>query len=499
MDTNPIIKLDYPDVDAIRIDDTFYMISTTMHFFPGGEILKSKDLINWEHVSFVYDTLDGTKAQKLEDGANIYGKGMWAASLRYNKGMFYVVFVCNDTQKTYLYRSTSITGPWTKSNIEGFYHDSSLLFDEDRVFIVYGNRQIYLTELDSELKGPKEGGVHKVIIKDTDTVSLGYEGSHFYKINGKYYIFLIHSKEGKWFRAQSCFTSDTVDGEYIGKDILEYDMDYCNQGIAQGGIVDTKDGKYYAILFQDRGAVGRIPVLIPMVFENDFPKLLKDEIKELKNVKNLNEKMTPQLEGMLFLLASSDDFTTSGPSFGLNSFWQFNHEPELSLCNNDLVKGTWTVRTASLVSKLTEAKNMITQRLFFPACHVEVTVDASEINEGDYAGLCVLQGAYAFAAVTKEDGNYYLVMHSNECNNSELMSYEYTEYEKERIPLSTPLVTLSFDADFMNMKDTVKFNIGPEHKMYFKLDHFAGNRAGLFIYSTKKVGGSATFTHFVLE
>lgn len=492
MNVNPIIKLDYPDVDAIRVDDTYYMISTTMHFFPGGEILKSKDLINWEHATFIYDRLDSTPEQKLENGQNIYGKGMWAASLRYHNGIFYVVFVCNDTQKTYLYTSKSISGPWAKSNIEGFYHDSSLLFDDDRIFIVYGNRQIYLTELDSELKGPKEGGINKVIIEDSKKTPLGYEGAHFYKINGKYYIFLIHSKEDRWFRTEACFVSDTVDGEYTGKDILENDMGYCNQGIAQGGIVDTKDGHYYAILFQDRGAVGRIPVLIPMIFENDFPKLLEDEITNINIQYDTNvRKCIP--------LSSSDDFNEEGPSFGLKSFWQFNHEPDLSLCSIDLKKGTWTVTTQNTVTCLTQAKNMITQRLFWPSCHVEVTVDASMLNDGDYAGLCVLQGAYGFSAITKDNGEYFMVMHSNECNSSEMMSYEYTEYEKERIPLTSPVATLSFDADFMNMKDTVKFNIGPSHKMYFKLDHFAGNRAGLFIYSTKKAGGSATFTHFVLN
>ena len=87
-DVNPITKLDYPDVDVIRVENTYYMVSTTMHFMPGCEILRSYDLIHWEHATYVYDRLDGTSGQRLEENENIYGKGMWAASLRCHKGIF---------------------------------------------------------------------------------------------------------------------------------------------------------------------------------------------------------------------------------------------------------------------------------------------------------------------------------------------------------------------------------------------------------------------------
>ena len=76
-DVNPITKLDYPDVDVIRVENTYYMVSTTMHFMPGCEILRSYDLIHWEHATYVYDRLDGTSGQRLEENENIYGKGMW--------------------------------------------------------------------------------------------------------------------------------------------------------------------------------------------------------------------------------------------------------------------------------------------------------------------------------------------------------------------------------------------------------------------------------------
>ena len=86
-----------------------------------------------------------------------------------------------------------------------------------------------------------------MIFKDTDEIGLGYEGSHIYKINGKYYVFNIHWPS---MRSESCFVADSLTGEFTGKDVLADDMGYLNQGVAQGGIIDTPDGKWYAVLFR---------------------------------------------------------------------------------------------------------------------------------------------------------------------------------------------------------------------------------------------------------
>ncbi|MBQ0000372.1 MAG: family 43 glycosylhydrolase [Clostridiales bacterium] len=492
---NPLLRLDYPDPDVIRVGDTYYMVSTTMYFMPGCEILRSYDLINWEHAAFVYDYLDSTPAQKLENGQNIYSRGMWAASLRYHEGRFYVMFVCNDTRKTYLYTADSIEGPWKKSYVEGFYHDCSLLFEDGRVFVVYGNRTIHLTELKADLSGPKEGGLNRVVVRDSDEAPLGYEGTHFYKINGKYYLFFIHSLVGRCMRAEACFVSDSLEGEFTGGDVFVDDIGYCGQGVAQGGIVDTPEGDWYAILFQDRGAVGRIPVLVPVKWEGDQPVFCTDR-ETLLNPVTVSTRPGYVYEK----LADSDDFSEGdGPSFGLRSIWQFNHEPDLSLVELDTKAKTWSVRSGSLSDSVTQAKNTITQRLYYPGTHCEVTVDASGIKEGDYAGLAVLQTAYGFVAVTRRDGDLYLVMQEKTAADGAMTSYQYTFSECAAVKLDSPVVRLSFDADFTDMRDEVRFQIGPSHKMYFKLDTFTGNRAGLFLCSTKETGGKAVFSDFVLN
>lgn len=502
---NPITRLDYPDADVIRVEDTYYMVSTTMHFMPGCEILRSYDLRNWEHAAYVYDTLDGTPGQKLVGEENIYGKGMWAASLRYHRGTYYVCFVANDTHRTYLYTAKQIDGPWKKQSVEGFYHDCSLLFDEDdRVYIAYGNTDIYITELKDDLSGPLEGGLHRLAVSDAGHPSLGYEGTHFYKINGKYYLFFIHSRRDCWRRTEACFVSDSLTGEFVGGDVLEDDRGYCGQGVAQGGIVDTPDGKWYAMLFQDSGAVGRIPILIPVSWKNDYPVFGENgKIPEEFPVESTRPgyRYRPLVE--------SDDFRGE-----MKPCWQFNHEPDRGLICQDKEKGIWQVRTDKVCSGLTQAKNVITQRMAYPGCAGEVTVDGSRLGEGDYAGLCALQGCYGFVGLTRRKGRLYLTVRTVEPEDTSmapLTGEESLDRERAAILLEEETVRLKLEVDFTMMRDTASFyyrsadaergnawiKVGADHKLYFKLDHFAGCRFGLAVYSTEEAGGSAGFRDFV--
>ena len=537
---NPITKLDYPDPEVIRVGDTYYMASTTMYFMPGCEILRSDDLVNWEHATCVSDVLDGTAAQRLDGKENIYGCGMWAASLRFHEGVYYVCFVANDTQKTYIYQSKDIYGPWEKYTLEGFYHDNSILFDDDgKIYIVYGNTDIYLKELkfDASMHLTDVGtDSEKLILSDKNEVYLGYEGSHFYKINGKYYIFLIHMPKSTGRRTEAVFVADKPEGPYYGKDVMDDDRGYRNSGVAQGGIVDTPSGKWYGILFQDSGAVGRIPCLMPVNWgkmttdegkEVDFPAFGSDgKIPEEFEIEDLK----PGYE--YAPLVSSDDFKTdytasSSVGYGFKPCWQFNHEPDLSLVKRDLEKGTVTITTDKISSNLVQAQNILTQRTLFPGCEGGVTVDASELKDGDYAGLCLLESNYGFIAVTKRDSSYYLVMGKREIETKDIWGERRDDEpfeEVECIPLESPVVTLYAGVCFDSIKvqrnehssliphadDTVSFFYAPDsahlehmkkpgsdHKLEFKLDHFTGVRFGLFIYSTKETGGCARFSDFI--
>lgn len=499
-ESNPMIPLDYPDPDVIRVEDTYYMVSTTMYFMPGCEILRSYDLKHWEHACYVYETLDSTPAQRLEGDQNIYGQGMWAASLRYHAGTFYVCFVANDTHKTYLYQTKDINGPWQKQEIEGFYHDPSLLFDEDdRVYIVYGNTEIKITELNDTLTAPKAGGLNRTIIKEEGNTQLGYEGSHLYKINGKYYLFLIHSLPDRWRRTECCYMADSLEGEFVGGEVLNDDRGYRSSGVAQGGIVDTPDGNYYAVLFQDSGAVGRLPILVPVCFDGDQPVFGVDgRIPE-----KIDYPASTKPQHVYAPLYGDEDFTGQ-----LHSYMQFNHEPDQSLICQDMEKGTWTITTDKVVKQLTQAKNTLTQRMPYPGGMACLIVDGADLKEGDFAGLSGLIGQYSFVGLTRKDNQLKMAVIRK--------SQEELQVEILEDKLETSSVRLIMQADFTEEKDEVSFyyknrkvmpdgsirdgfrvhGIPGAHKVSFTLDHFTGLRAGIVMFSTKEAGGKATFSNF---
>lgn len=510
---NPIIWSDYPDPDVIRVDDTYYMISTTMHFMPGGVILRSFDLINWEILTYVYEELDHTDAQCLVGDESIYGKGMWAASLRYHKEKFYVCFVCNDTGKTYLFQSKDIMGPWEKQTIKGFYHDCSLLFDEDdRVYIVSGNSKIQLTELNKELTEPKVGGISRVLVEEKGNVRLGYEGAHFYKINGKYYLFLIHWPiDGFGRRTEACFVADSIESEFIGKDVLDDDMNYHNLGVAQGGIVDTPQGEWYAMCFQDHGAIGRIPVLIPVRFENDFP-VFGDHGK----ISHSLVVNSTRPEYVYKPLWENDDFEYTLDENGkvhLKNIWQWNHTPDYKHWSITNHPNALRISSGKLSPNVTLAANTLTQRMVGPVTNATVTVDGSLLKNGDFAGICALQGCYRLIALTKENDSYFLVIIGKEFTEEEGIwgpkggdRQEGKEYK--RIPISHSKITLKLIANFEDNIDEVEFfyeenksfiKLGETLKLYFRLDHFTGCRVGLFMYSTKTIGGTADFSNFLMD
>lgn len=283
--TNPVIYSDVPDLDVIRVEDNYYMVSTTMHLSPGMPIMKSKDLVNWEIVNYCYDILDDSDELSLRNGKEAYGDGTWAASIKYHDGKFYVSASSQTTGKTYVFSTTDIeNGVWKKSVLDGYNHDLSLLFDDQEdgthIYMFTGSGSVHVRELQEDAEGNvtyKDGGLDKTIIENAnygEDINLKAEGAHAYKINGKYYIFMIQWPNGEK-RQEICWRSDSLTGVWECKLMLDTGIEVDGQmdgaGVAQGGIVDTPDGDWYAPLFQDHGAVGRIPMLAKVTWEDDWP------------------------------------------------------------------------------------------------------------------------------------------------------------------------------------------------------------------------------------
>ncbi|WP_099203855.1 glycoside hydrolase family 43 protein [Scatolibacter rhodanostii] len=508
MENQFITFADYPDPDVIRVEDTYYMVTTTMYFMPGCEIFRSYDLVNWEHACYVYETLDDTPAQMLDGEQNIYGQGMWAASLRYHKDTFYVCFVANDTHKTYLYTAKDITGPWRKQYIEGFYHDNSILFDDDRkVYIMYGNKDVYITELNSDLTAPKEGGFHQCILSDAEKVPLGYEGSHLYKINGKYVAMVCHMPVVNEARkVQSCFVSDSLSEPFSGGIVISDNRGFRNYGVAQGGLVDTPEGQWYSMLFQDVGAAGRIPVLCPVQWKNGFPVFGDYGFVPSQVV---CESTHP--DHAYAPLYNSDDFVY--PPLGskeicLKQGWQWNHNPNHDLWSITEKPNALRICTGKLCTNMTQAINTLTQRMLFPQCTATVHVDGSGLKNGDFAGFAALQGCYGMLAIEKQEEKFFLTLLTNPPQDKSIWGNKTKNQPgvvTERIEIDTPNVSMKITADFGETRDFARFYyhdrehwvpFGQPFELFFKLDHFTGCRFALSVFSTQQAGGYAEFSSF---
>src|SRR4051812_5442488 len=150
---NPLIFADVPDMSMVRVGDTYYMSSTTMHMSPGVPIMKSKDLVNWQLINYAYDTLASMDELNLTNGKSTYGRGSWASSIRYHNGTFYVSTFAQTTGRTHIYSTKDIEkGPWKAVSFRPSYHDHSLFFDDDgKVYLIYGGGKLRIIELNDDL------------------------------------------------------------------------------------------------------------------------------------------------------------------------------------------------------------------------------------------------------------------------------------------------------------------------------------------------------------
>lgn len=513
--SNPVIFADVPDIDFIRVDDAYYMVSTTMHLSPGCPIMKSYDLVNWEIVNYVFNTLDDADNLALRNGEHSYGKGQWAASIRHHNGIFYVGFLSYSTGKSYIYYTKDIeNGRWERFVFDEGFHDMSLLFDEDgRVYIIYGGGDIWCVELEKDLSAVKPETKRKIISDAGFTPGCLAEGAHAYKINGYYYIFIITWPSGGR-RTQLCYRSKSLDGDWEMKVILDDNLGFRNDGVAQGGIIDSADGNWYCLLFQDHGAVGRLPVLMPMTWEDDWPvvgidgkapKTAEIPVKgmERKGIVTSDEFINSQIVRSYHSFADSLEAAGENDYNGSNLLpeWQWNHNPDNRLWSLTEREGYLRLKTGTVCRSVTQARNTLTQRTFGPECSAYIRLDVANMKDGDVAGLSAFAERYGYVGVKMENGKKYIVMARYDDNDS-----VEKEFEKERTELAGNEVFLRVDCDYNNAADKAYFyysldgeswtKIGDTLQMNYYGLHFMGYRYAIFNYATEQAGGYVDVDYF---
>lgn len=477
--TNPVVPFDFPDVDIIRVDDTYYMLSTTMFVFPGVPLLKSKDLVNWEYCTNIIKRMDYSPCYDL-DGCDRYAHGQWAGTLKYNNGKFYVMFNTLN-EGGFICTATNPEGEWEIKRLDRGFHDCGLFFDEDgKIYVAHGYNKIYLTELDSEFKAVSED---KLVY--TGDIRPGLEGSHVYKLNGYYYLYSTYGGEDGF---QVALRSKKIWGPYEQKVVLnETDRTNVNFGIHQGALIQTQTGEWWTMLFIDIGPLGRVPSLQPVTWVDNWP-VAGVNGRAVTTYKKPNVGKTYPIKS----LPTSDEFNDK--TLGMQ--WAWNHNPDSTKWSLTKKKGYLRIATVKVVPDFLSALNTLTQRPFIkydqkiPTTAV-TKLEVDKMKDGDVAGLCVFQDPYAYIAIKQINGVKYMEMVNNGT------TIDSVAIKSSVVYLRSNASNASKKANFEYSTDNKKFvSLGNELAMRFSLKVFTGNKFCLFNYATKETGGYVDFDWF---
>ena len=539
--TNPLFYDEFSDPDILRVGDDYYLAGTTMHTVPGLVILHSKDLVNWENISYCFDRFDfADDAFSLKNHQEIYGQGVWAPAIRYANGQFYV-FTNINGKGLQCYTSKDICGPWEHHNMQGRIYDLSVLFDDDgKIYAIHGYGEVKCTELKPDMSGPIEE-TERTIIPEGNAVG---EGHHMYKIGGMYYLIstdympngrtLCSRSKSIWGPYETItITADETFGYHaapltqvprdvkyrIGEDgtkfgIPEVDRDAtaCTN-IHQGGIVEDQSGQWWALLMMDFHSIGRTVTLAPITWKDGWPMLglegnlgraprtwRKPNISRSEE-SGVRSEMTPHAP-----YVRSDDFNYSHSSLhsphsskALEPIWQWNHNPDDS---------KWSLKNGRLrlqsmpAEQLMWARNSLTQRVIGPKSITTVELYTKGMKDGDVAGLGNINVPCSWIGIVK-DGNG-LTLRCFEQATNDTTDISLTSHLS---PLTSKLF-LRMVGDYDNDRAHYEYSLdgmqyqqlGREMPLSYQLISFQGSRHALFAFNHKGLkGGYAEFDNFTVE
>lgn len=395
---NPILYSDYSDPDVCRVGDDYYMTASSFNCVPGLPILHSKDLVNWSLVGYALQRVEPDSIfSKVQ-----HGNGVWAPSIRYHNGEFYIYYGDPDNG-IYMVKTKDPAGVWEAPVLvlksKGFI-DTCPLFDEDgNVYLVHGyagSRAGLKSILGMMRLSPdgKKAISQSRIIYDGHDIDPTVEGPKFYKRNGYYYIMAPAGgvKPG-W---QLAFRSKSPFGPYERKMVMAQGKSKIN-GPHQGGWVDTQTGEDWFIHFQDVGPIGRIIHLQPLAWKNDWPVIGEDKdgdgcgdpvlIHKKPNVGKTYPIATP---------AESDEFNTN--ELGLQ--WQWHCNPASWWCYTNQTNGClslYSVPVPEEYKSLFDVGNLLLQKIPAPelTATTKITFKPDPRFVGERTGLLIMGLDYA--------------------------------------------------------------------------------------------------------
>ncbi|MEU9836747.1 family 43 glycosylhydrolase [Streptosporangium sp. NPDC048047] len=493
--SNPVLWEDLADIDILRVDDTYYYSASTMHYSPGAPILRSYDLVNWEYAGHSVPKLDFGSKYDLNGGRG-YVNGIWASFLNYRKSnkTFYWGG-CIDFSKTYIYTATAAEGPWNRhTTINKCYYDAGLLVDDnDTMYVAYGNTQISVAQLSAD--GKTEVRSQQVFSTPSSVGTL--EGSRMYKRNGSYYIFLTRPANGQYVLKS---TNGPFGPYEMRQVLLNMSGPVSGGGVPhQGGLVQTQNGAWYYMAFQDAYPGGRIPVLAPITWTSDgWPTVQTVNGGWGGSYPYPNVPRPPRQ-----VKSPTGTDTFAGTQLGPE--WEWNHNPDTTRYS---VGNGLRLQTATVTNDLYSARNTLTHRILGPSSTATIQLDYSAMRDGDRSGLAMLRDSSAWIGVRRDNGQTRLVATNNLTMNGSWQTTS-TGTEVASTAISGGRIWLRVNADirpgsgrqarFSYSTDGVNFtSFGPAFTMGNAWQFFMGYRYAVFNYATQALGGAVTVNRFDL-
>lgn len=520
--TNPLFYDEFSDPDILRVGDDYYLAGTTMHAVPGLVILHSKDLVNWENVSYCFDRFDFKDDRfSLRNKKEIYGQGIWAPCIRYANNQFYVFSNVNG-KGLQCWTSADIKGPWVHHNLKGKIYDLGVLFDDDgKIYAFHGYGAVHCTQLKPDLSGPMEE-TDSIVIPAGSAVG---EGHHAYKINGMYYLISTdYRPNGRTICSRSkniygpyeqcTITADETFGYHpvgltkwkgrveenghafsIGKANVN---EVAAGNIHQGGIVETQNGDWYALFMMDFHSVGRTVTLAPITWKDGWPYVgLEGNLGRAprtwtKPVISGTEDIKPHAP-----YERNEDF--NGKALG--RVWQWNHNPDDKKWS--LTGGRLRLNTMP-ADQFMWARNTLTQRAIGPRSTCTVELYTKNLKDGDVAGIADLNIPYSTLDVARIKDRLYLCCYEQLKDDSTKIELVDSDNVKKH-GFSGDKIFLRIYGDYD--KNVIQYYYSADGKKYHKIGRkmplsyqlctFQGSRISLFAYNQKEHnGGYAEFDNF---
>jgi beta-xylosidase len=419
---NPILFADYSDPDVVRVGEDYWLTSSSFSHVPALPILHSRDLVSWTIVNHALPALEYADAAGHSLAAHFstpqHGAGIWAPSLRFHAGRFYIFFPDPD-YGIYVTTASDPREKWSAPVLvkggRGLIDPCPLWDDDGRVYLVHGwarsrsgkNNLLTINELSADATRVLDG--EGTVVIDENTAGRGFttlEGPKFYKHAGDYWIFAPVG--GVTGGTQAVYRAKNVRGPYTPRIALAQGGTPVN-GPHQGGWVDTPAGENWFVHFQDRGPFGRVVHLEPMTWGADgWPRMGTGAASGAECGEPVLVHRKPALKvAAPAVPATSDEFDS--PVAGLQWQWQANPRAEWSslTARRGFLRLAAVSRAAD--ASLYDAPNLRLQKFTGPAFTATTAIDASTLGETSEAGLIVFGYGFSWIGVRRDAQGLRLV------------------------------------------------------------------------------------------